>query len=96
MISQKEVLERLKSVLDPELGLNIVDLGLIYKVEVEARRVVIEYTLTFPGCPLASVIERKIKKVLKELEVLELKLVWEPVWTKEKMSQEGRKQFSLI
>lgn len=95
MISKQTVLERLKKVLDPELGINIVDLGLIYKVALKEKRVLIDYTLTFPGCPLADVIERKIRKALKEHEV-ELKLVWEPAWSKQKLSREGRSQMEMV
>lgn len=99
MISKTAVLEQLKTVMDPELGVNIVDLGLIYKVEVRGSKVKIDYTLTFPGCPLAAVIEKGIRKSLnsvKEVKEVEMNLVWEPAWKREMMSEEVKLQFSML
>jgi metal-sulfur cluster biosynthetic enzyme len=92
-MSQVEVLDLLKDVLDPELMMSVVDLGLIYRVDVQGKRVEIDYTLTYPGCPVGEVIERDIEEVLKEktgaTEVV-LQLVWDPPWRPEFMSEEAR------
>lgn len=94
MAAKREVLESLRKVIDPEIGLNIVDLGLIYRVEVlEDDSVQIEFTLTSPGCPLADVIEADIRRVLKEdhdLDQIEMQLVWSPPWNLDFMSEEAR------
>ena len=94
MAAKREVLESLRKVIDPEIGLNIVDLGLIYRVEVvEDDSVQIEFTLTSPGCPLADVIEADIRRVLKDdhdLDQVEMQLVWSPPWNLDFMSEEAR------
>lgn len=95
-ISEKEVWANLKTVDDPELGIDIVSLGFIYKVEIEADLIKVEYTLTTPGCPLSSFIAQKIRQALSDLvdnpqQQIQLKLVFEPAWTPEMMSDEAKK-----
>jgi metal-sulfur cluster biosynthetic enzyme len=94
-VSEKQVWQRLKQVLDPELGINLVDLGLIYKVKVtESGKVKIVMTLTSPGCPLVGLFEDLIKEKLKKLpgfdaeKSLDVKLTFDPPWTPDKMSEE--------
>ena len=97
MIEDK-IREALKSVIDPELGVSIVDLGLIYDVRYEDGVAEVEMTLTSPGCPLAPVIDKKIKDALKEVpEVKELtvELVWDPPWSKDLMSDELKAEFGF-
>lgn len=106
MITEEQVYERLKTVMDPELHIDIVSLGLIYKVEVnslgkEDYRVKVTMTLTTPGCPLAPVIDKLIKDAIESLpgvsrKTIELQLVWEPAWTKEMMSEEAKLQLGMI
>ncbi len=85
----------LKLVLDPELGISIVDLGLIYKVEVIGQRAMIEMTMTSPGCPLSvSIVDEVRLTVLKEnveLSGVQVEVVWDPPWSPELMSDEAKK-----
>ena len=91
MTDRNEVLESLKEVYDPEIGMNIVDLGLVYGVDwdEEKGRVHVDLTLTSPGCPLGPQIIRDIRWALGEIEdVLEadVDLVWSPLWHPSMMS----------
>lgn len=98
MASKGEVLEALKKVIDPEIGLNIVDLGLVYNVEVGEGSIEVEFTLTSPGCPLGDMITNDIKQVAAEatgIEKIEPKLVWDPPWSVEFMSEEAKLDLGL-
>ncbi|KGE70716.1 metal-sulfur cluster assembly factor [Spirochaeta lutea] len=95
MPTKREVLDSLRKVIDPEIGLNIVDLGLVYRVEVseETGSLDIDFTLTSPGCPLADVIENDMLRVLKDdhgLDAVNTNLVWSPPWNLDFMSEEAR------
>ncbi len=86
----------LSSVLDPELNLPVTDLGIIYDIAIDKETVVITFTLTYPGCPLADLLDREIRKAAHRVEgvkFVDTKLVWEPVWGPEMMSETAR--FSL-
>jgi metal-sulfur cluster biosynthetic enzyme len=99
VITKEVVYDQLKKVLDPELNINIVDLGLIYDVKVEGRDVVIVSTLTFPGCPLGSVIHREIKEKvgkIKGVGKIDLKVTFEPPWDLSKVSDEARSTLGII
>lgn len=91
-----KVIDQLKKVLDPELGINIVDLGLIYDVKFPTpRKVLVIMTLTTPGCPLHDSITSGVKYCLEdeeEYDEVDVQLVWEPAWTPERMTEEGMKQ----
>jgi metal-sulfur cluster biosynthetic enzyme len=95
---KEKVYNQLKTVFDPELGVNVVDLGLIYDVAFPSpRKAVITMTLTTPGCPLHDSISGGVKHSLEKLEELdevEVNLVWEPAWTPERMTEEGRRMLS--
>lgn len=88
------VRKALRAVKDPELNLNIIDIGLVYDVEVsEAGEVRVRMTLTSPGCPAGTEIIDDVKKVAADLEGVtgvEVELVWEPYWTPEKMDPRVR------
>lgn len=87
------VLEKLKEVFDPELDINIVDLGLVYDVWIESEKIVhIKVTMTTPMCPMLGEIIEGIKTKLGELKFLEVDtlVVWDPPWTPEKMSDEAK------
>ncbi|HET9463921.1 MAG TPA: iron-sulfur cluster assembly protein [Gemmatimonadales bacterium] len=88
------VRKALRAVKDPELNLNIIDIGLVYDVEVdEAGRVHIRMTLTSPGCPAGAEIIDDVKSVVGDLEgvaEVEVELVWDPYWTPEKMDPRVR------
>ncbi|HET7627155.1 MAG TPA: metal-sulfur cluster assembly factor [Bacillales bacterium] len=93
-MTEEEIRETLKEVIDPELGINIVDLGLIYGIKNIDGHVHIEMTLTTPGCPLHSTMETGIQYALHEhadISSVEVELVWEPKWTPESMTPEGKR-----
>lgn len=91
-----KVFDQLKRVLDPELGINVVDLGLIYDVELSTPgKAVVTMSLTTPGCPLHDSITSGVKYSLEDIEGLDdvvVNLVWEPAWTPDKMTEEGKRQ----
>lgn len=91
-----KVYEQLKKVLDPELGINVVDLGLIYDVELSTpRKAVVTMSLTTPGCPLHDSITSGVRYSLEDIEEIDdavVNLVWEPAWTPEKMTEEAKRQ----
>jgi metal-sulfur cluster biosynthetic enzyme len=93
MILKEKVVEALKSVYDPELNINVVDLGLIYNVDVtDNNDVEVTMTLTTPGCPLHDSITRGVRysiEGIEETKNVEVNLVWEPAWSPEKMTAEG-------
>jgi metal-sulfur cluster biosynthetic enzyme len=87
------VLEALKDVIDPELGINIVDLGLVYDVAIQGGEVKITYTLTTMGCPIGPLIEEQMAKALAEVpgvERVEAEMVLRPPWSPELMSEEAK------
>jgi metal-sulfur cluster biosynthetic enzyme len=88
-----QVLEALKNVHDPELGINIVDLGLVYDVKIEGETVHITYTLTTMGCPIGPMIEAEMKQFLSGIEgvtEVDAEMVLRPPWTPEMMSDEAK------
>ena len=95
MTTTSEVLEALENVEDPEIGMNIVDLGLIYGVELDDEKghVSVDLTLTSPGCPLGPEIIREIKRELRALEDIldaDVDLVWNPLWHPSMMSDDAK------
>ena len=97
-IAGLDVLEALKDVIDPELGINIVDLGLVYGVKVATDdSIVIDMTLTSAACPLTDIIERQAQMVLASLsdDVL-INWVWMPAWGPDRITSEGREQLRAI
>ncbi len=98
MITKQQVYEQLKTVMDPELHVDIVSLGLIYEIVNTDKKIKIIMTLTTPGCPLAPEIDRLVREALKPLGTfeIELELVWEPAWSKERMSEEAMLKLGMI
>lgn len=95
---EEKIREALKKVIDPELGVSIVDLGLVYDVRYENGVAEIEMTLTSPGCPLAPIIDKKIKEAvsdISEVKKLTVELVWDPPWSREQMSEELKAEFGF-
>jgi metal-sulfur cluster biosynthetic enzyme len=93
MPTKDEVTEALRQVEDPELGMDIVDLGLLYEVEVAGPRVKVIYSLTSMGCPAGPLIQQDIERVVQELpevEDVESELTFDPPWTPEKMSEDAK------
>jgi metal-sulfur cluster biosynthetic enzyme len=92
---ETDVLNALRRVKDPELGINLVDLGLIYDVEIRTTKVQVDMTLTTPGCPMHSIIARQAWQAVNDLPgVTEttVRIVWEPRWTPERLSPAARAQ----
>lgn len=97
---KEEVIEMLKTIFDPEIPVNIYELGLIYKVEIsDAGHVDIDMTLTAPGCPVAQSfpgdIEAKVATV-PGVESVTVELVWEPAWTRDQMSEAAQLQLGIF
>jgi metal-sulfur cluster biosynthetic enzyme len=93
------VIEALRHVNDPELGINVVDLGLIYEVDVQDDTVHVEYTLTTMGCPIGPLIEQQIREVIEPIEGLdrvEAEMVFSPPWTPDKMSEEAKAALGMF
>src|SRR6266705_1427894 len=95
---QEDVLEALRDVVDPELGINVVDLGLVYGVAVDADRVAtVDMTLTSAACPLTDVIEDQTQAALDGLvSDFRINWVWLPPWGPEKITEDGREQLRAL
>lgn len=92
---ENAVLAALEQVCDPELGVDIVNLGLVYELHLAGETVSVVMTLTTPGCPLHGSIRREVLRQLERLPgppFVEVRLVWEPPWTPERMSEAARRQ----
>ena len=96
---KEKIISEIKKIYDPEIPVNIYELGLIYKIEVnEENKVIIEMTLTSPNCPVAESLPNSVKEnILKieEVKDVDLKLVWDPPWDKDKMSEAAKIELNL-
>ena len=94
-----KIVSEIKKIYDPEIPVNIYELGLIYKIDLEgANKVNIEMTLTSPNCPVAESLPKMVKDNILKLDGVDdvdLKLVWDPPWTKEKMSEAAKLELNL-
>jgi metal-sulfur cluster biosynthetic enzyme len=91
--NREQVIDALRVVEDPELGMDIVDLGLLYDVEVTGPKVHVTFSLTSMGCPVGPMIEEQIRDVVAGMdgvEQVESELTWDPPWTPEKMSDDAK------
>lgn len=82
-IDRHKIVQRLREVIDPELGVNIVDLGLVYNILYNDGRVVVEFTATTPGCPMRRFLQQQVEEKLASIEGVaesEARLIWEPEW----------------
>ncbi len=93
-----DIEEAMRDVIDPELGINVVDLGLVYGVQVDQEnRAVIDMTLTSAACPLTDVIEDQTGQALDGVvEAFRINWVWMPPWGPEKITEEGRDQLRML
>lgn len=95
MITQESVYDTLRECYDPEIPVNIVDLGLVYEVRVvDGSKVEVDFTLTAPGCGMATMIRDDIKAKIMAMEGVEdavVNIVWDPLWTPERMSDDAKK-----
>ncbi|RMH65554.1 MAG: DUF59 domain-containing protein [Calditrichaeota bacterium] len=94
MADEEEILDALRDVYDPEIRVNIVDLGLIYKITIEEDgHVVVRMTFTSPNCPAVEELQKEIIRTVKKQDGITdaaLDVVWEPAWTMERMTEEAR------
>jgi metal-sulfur cluster biosynthetic enzyme len=93
MPTKEEVVEALRQVEDPELGMDIVELGLMYDVEVEGPKVHVTYTLTSIGCPVGPMIQEQIQEFTAQVpgvEEVDAELTWDPPWSPERMSDDAK------
>ena len=93
MATVDDVTEALRDVIDPELGLDFVELGLIYDIEVQDGTVRVTYTLTSPGCPIGPQVSEQIEEFVMELddvESVESSMVFTPPWTPDRMSEDAK------
>ncbi|MEA3337771.1 MAG: metal-sulfur cluster assembly factor [Chloroflexota bacterium] len=100
-VNPEDIREKIREgVIDPEIGLNIVDIGLIYDVEVEENIAEIDMTLTSPGCPLGPQIIREVKVAVTsnfpELEAVNVNIVWQPFWSPEMMSDWAKDELGIF
>ena len=96
---KNRVIEQVKKIYDPEIPVNIYELGLIYKIEVdEKNKINIDMTLTSPNCPVAESLPKEVKENIMKVEGVSdvnLNLVWEPPWDKDKMSEAAKLELNL-
>ena len=96
---KEKIISEIKKIYDPEIPVNIYELGLIYKIEVkDNNKVMIEMTLTSPNCPVAESLPNSVKQNILKVEGIkhvDLKLVWDPPWTKDKMSEAAKLELNL-
>ena len=96
---KEKIISEIKKIYDPEIPVNIFELGLIYKIEIiETNRVLIEMTLTSPNCPVAESLPNYVKENILKIngvKDVDLKLVWDPPWTKDKMSEAAKLELNL-
>ena len=96
---KEKIVSEIKKIYDPEIPVNIYELGLIYKIEIEDKKKVnIQMTLTSPNCPVAESLPKMVKDNILKLDGVDgvdLKLVWDPPWTKDKMSETAKLELNL-
>ena len=96
---KEQIVSEIKKIYDPEIPVNIYELGLIYKIEIkEAKKVNIDMTLTSPNCPVAESLPRMVKDNILKLDGVDdvnLNLVWDPPWTKDKMSEAAKLELNI-
>ena len=93
LISKEKIIECIRTVMDPEIPVNLYDLGLIYLIENHKNNIIIEMTLTNPNCPVAGQMPKNVAKSIEQiygLRSIEVKLVWKPKWTKDLMSEDAK------
>lgn len=97
MAGEETIREALRAVNDPEAGMNIVDLGLVYRIETTPERVHVTMTMTSPTCPMGDLlvdsVRDAVRRVAPEVRDVDVELVWDPPWTAERMNEEARKFF---
>ena len=96
---KEKIVSEIKKIYDPEIPVNIYELGLIYRIDVNnEKKVIIEMTLTSPNCPVAESLPKSVKENILKIDGIkdvDLKLVWDPPWTKDKMSEAAKLELNL-
>ena len=96
MVTKDMVIDGLRKVMDPEIGLNIYDLGFIYKIDITPEgKIDIDMTLTVPGCPMSAFLVSQVKQNLNQIEGVKevnVQLVFEPKWSPEKLTEQGKQE----
>ncbi len=98
MVTKEMVMAALHKCYDPEIPVNVVDLGLVYDVRINDGTVEVDLTLTAPGCPMAGAISEDVTAKLEEVEgvkVAKVKMVWDPPWTPDRMSEDAKKSLGF-
>ena len=93
-----KIVEKLKSVFDPEIPVDIYELGLIYDVRIENKKISLDMTLTSPHCPVAESLPMEVRRAVEsipEVEEVDVKIVWDPPWDKTKMSESAKLELNL-
>jgi metal-sulfur cluster biosynthetic enzyme len=96
---ERLITENLKQIYDPEIPMNIVDLGLIYGFEWQGDDVTLKMTLTAPGCPVAGILAEEVKNAVEKVPLVhgaKVDLIWDPPWTPERMSEFAKRQFGYM
>ena len=97
-VSKEDILETLKTVYDPEIPVNVVDLGLVYDVQVNDNDVYVQMTLTFPGCGMGPYIAQQAEWAIQDMEgveEVEIEMVFDPPWSPDLISEEAKAQLGL-
>lgn len=97
-VKKEDVLEKLKECIDPEIGLSVIDLGLVYDIKIQKDKVVLTMTMTTPTCPFAYMIFNEVESKLREIKGVKdvkINLTFNPPWSPERMSKEARSKFNL-
>ena len=96
---KEKVIEEIKKIYDPEIPVNIYELGLIYKIEIKEDKAVIEMTLTSPNCPVAETLPQEVEEKIKsidEVKTAEVEITFDPPWTKDLMSEEAKLELGFL
>jgi FeS assembly SUF system protein len=98
LVTMEEIVKALKECYDPEIPVNVWDLGLIYDVNVDGDNVDVKMTLTAPGCPMHTFISREVKEKLQSINGVKeatVEVVWDPPWSPDKMSPDAKVQLGI-
>ena len=90
---KNKIIDEIKKIYDPEIPVNIYELGLIYDIQVDNKKAIIKMTLTTPNCPVAESLPKEVEDgvmQVEEIDNVDLELVWDPPWTKEMMSEAAK------
>jgi metal-sulfur cluster biosynthetic enzyme len=97
MPNEEAVRQALRKVIDPEVGMNVVDLGLVYNIAVASGKVRVDLTMTTPACPMSSLIVedalREIQAITPSSADIDIQLVWDPPWNSSMLSEQAKEQF---